>query len=1362
MISLRRYSLLWLGFLLYFCITPPRCRAQEWMPKFEQIMIRDGLPQNDVVTTVQDSIGFLWFATHNGLCRYDGYDFVRFKNRYDSDNTIGSNVLLSMTCDAKGRLWIGTKDGLDCYDPCLDRFVNYRDTLLRSYGRTNHCRVTAVAPVGDGSVCFGIDNRLYLFQEERGFEFGVVRHPGTGAQPTYISVLHEAPYDRIYVATNRGLYLCNTKNFRSDLLFLPSAHQPGRSDKLTALLTVPASGELLVGGAAGLFRIRPDGSLLGEVLFEGHPIKKISALCRDSDGRLWVGTEDNGLFLVGERRMIHCLHDPRDPSSIGSNEVLSIFEDRSGVVWVGTSTGGVCKFSLQRKRFAHLFYDPYRDNGLSDPVVRSVYADADSIVWVGTKEGVLNRWDRRSGDVQSYPLRVRGREGISCRIQAIEPAGANELWIGCGQGLLLFDKRQGRFCSVPRVSEQINVFVSALSRDHSGNLWCGTGDGVYVVRNREVVACYNTRGVDGVPLNDNRVTAICCDGHGAVWIGTRDGGLNRLVMRSDSCDWRCYMYDRRDSMSISYNDISSLFEDSKGRLWVGTWGGGLNLFDGKSGFRTYTEEDGLADNVVFSIREDGLGRLWMSTYNGLSCLQPETGVFTNYSSYDGTGNDEYMQGAVCKDADGMLFLGGLNGWTVFRPEEITSSTFSPRVALTALRFFGSEERIGTKESVLDKALFATRRLCLPYNKRNFTLDFAAFSYAAPLRNRFAYKLEGFDDNWLYTTRGVHSAFYANLKPGEYVFLLRGGDFDGPWSEPPVRLEIRIAPPFWMSGWAYMIYFLVAGGLLGGLWHYYRRRVEMRNAMLRARLHEEGQQKLYESKMRFYTNVSHELRTPLTLILGLTNRIAEQLGPESMMAEQLVVMKRNADLLLRRVNELLTLRKIETQHMKVERKPCEVVSFTGSVVSFFEENARSSGIRLEFRSVLEHFNMDIDSDKTEKILYNLLSNAVKFTHTRVDVLLEVVEAADDRWLRISVADDGPGVSFEDQAFVFDRFFQCKGVHSSDTGTGIGLNMAQELARLQGGVVSVESELGHGACFRLELPVVNGDILDVSNDAVLSDEELSSDDSVNLPILLVVDDNADMRYYLKELLSDEYDVRTADCGITGLEMASRIIPDVILSDVMMPDIEGTELFARLKSNPSTSHIPVIFLTAKYGEDARVQGLKLGADAYITKPFSDMHLRAQIANTLRLREEIRIRLHREVLMTPAKVVLESSSDKLLVNVIAQIEAHISDENYDVNSLCKDVGISRMHLYRKLKGLVGQTPGDLIRDFRIKRAADLLQQRKFTVSEIAYMVGFSDLKNFRQVFRKKYGMSPSEYANCQPFVDKSASNSEQPLQNG
>ena len=255
---------------------------------------------------------------------------------------------------------------------------------------------------------------------------------------------------------------------------------------------------------------------------------------------------------------------------------------------------------------------------------------------------------------------------------------------------------------------------------------------------------------------------------------------------------------------------------------------------------------------------------------------------------------------------------------------------------------------------------------------------------------------------------------------------------------------------------------------------------------------------------------------------------------------------------------------------------------------------------------------------------------------------------------------------------------------------------------------------------------------------------------------------MRYYLKELLSDEYDVRTADCGITGLEMASRIIPDVILSDVMMPDIEGTELFARLKSNPSTSHIPVIFLTAKYGEDARVQGLKLGADAYITKPFSDMHLRAQIANTLRLREEIRIRLHREVLMTPAKVVLESSSDKLLVNVIAQIEAHISDENYDVNSLCKDVGISRMHLYRKLKGLVGQTPGDLIRDFRIKRAADLLQQRKFTVSEIAYMVGFSDLKNFRQVFRKKYGMSPSEYANCQPFVDKSASNSEQPLQNG
>lgn len=1302
---------------------------------FERITSSNGLLQNDIIATVQDSTGFLWFATHNGLCRYDGYDFVYFKNRYDSSNTIGSNVLLSMACDHEGHIWIGTKDGLDCYDPRFDRFINFRDSLEASGERMPNYRVAAIYVGNDGIVWFSVNNRLYAYRGDRQFDFNVIRNKKGRPQPSYIFDICEAPFGQLYVATNRGVYLYNPKTGASNLFFLPSSVQDGASDKLNVLYADISGGQLLAGGDAGLFRLGRDGTYSGEIDYEGTPVRRVSAVCRDSRRRLWIGTEDNGLYLLEKNSLIHLLHDARNPGSLSSNEILSIFEDRSGVMWVGTSTGGVNKCSLRKKKFLNLPYDPFRLDGLSDNVVRSVYADTDSVVWIGTKEGVLNRWDLRSGEIDHYPLRFNGRSGVSCRILSIYPKSDTDLWIGCGMGLFRFDKSRRRFSQVPEAADLIHNFVGVLATDAQGDLWCGTIDGIFVFRNDRLITRYNTMGLNGVPLSDNRVTAICRGRQGEMWVGTRDGGLNCLVPQGDTYKSICYIHDRSNPGSISYNDISSILEDSKGRLWAGTWGGGLNLLDSAGKFHTYTEEDGLADNVVFSIHEDGEGKLWLSTYNGLSCLCPETGTFTNYSSYDGTGNDEYMQGAAFRSPDGMLYLGGLNGLTVFRPGEIKPNMFRPQVAITALRLYNNEVRVGDESLLLEQAIYATDRLVLPYGKRNFTFDFAAFSYAAPVRNRFAYKLEGFDEQWIYTAPGGHSASYANLNPGNYVFLLRGSDSDGAWSDTPVRLKIRITPPFWMSTWAYLFYFVVAGLLLWLILRYYRHRAELRNAMLKERLQLEGQQKLYDSKMRFYINVSHELRTPLTLILGLIDRVSAKLGPDNPVTEQIAVMKKNADLLLRRINELLTIRKLETQHMKAELKNREVVSFIRAIVSLFEEHVRTRNLQLSFRSDLDSFNMDLDPEKTEKIIYNLLSNAVKFTHSYIDVSLGIVTEGGDRKLCISVRDDGCGISPEDQTRIFDRFYQCEGSESFETGTGIGLNMAQELAHVLGGEISVESEPGQGSTFLLRLPITGVADLPADNNGGQEEENEKQ------PILLVIDDNSDMLYYMKELLSEQYDVRTVRGGVAGLETARQIIPDIILSDVMMPDIEGTDLCQRLKSDTHTSHIPIILVTAKHSEESRVRGLELGADAYITKPFTEKHLKAQIASTLQLREDIRRQLHREILMTPTKVSAESAHDKLLSKVVTQIEKHISDENYDVDALCRDVGISRMHLYRKLKGLVGQTPGDLIRDFRVKRAADLLMQNKFSVSEISYMVGFGDPKYLRLHFRKKYGVTPSEY---------------------
>ena len=1309
--------------------------ARDNRVTFERITSSNGLMQNDIIATVQDSAGFLWFATHNGLCRYDGYDFVKFKNRYDSSNTIGSNVLLSMACDRNGRIWIGTKDGLDRYDPRFNRFENFRDSLVTSGERMPNYRVTSIHIAPDGVVWFGVNNRLYAYRGGHRFDFNVIRdRTDDRLQPAYIFDICNAPFDQLYVATNRGVYLYNPKTGAVNLFFLPSSVRKGASDKLNVLYADPIpGGGLLVGGDAGLFRLGSDGECLGEIRHDGLPICRISAICRDSSGRCWIGTEDNGIYIREEETMTHLFHDPRDPGSLGSNEILSIFEDRSAVIWVGTSTGGVSKCSLRKKKFLHLPYDPFRQDGLSDNVVRSVYADVDSIVWIGTKEGVLNRWDLRTGEIDHYPLQVNGRTGVSCRILSLCPKDDAELWVGCGLGLFRFHKRHKRFMPVPQVSGLIRNFVGVLATDMHGDLWCGTIDGVFVLREDRIVSVYNTMGLNGVPLSDNRVTAICRGRQGVMWVGTRDGGLNRLVPHGGSYESTCFLHDRSDPGSISYNDISSIFEDSTGRLWVGTWGGGLNWLDEAGQFHAYTEDHGLADNVVFSIHEDRAGKLWLSTYNGLSCLDPETGTFTNYSSYDGTGNDEYMQGAAYQSPDDVLYLGGLNGLTVFRPEEIRPSMSCPAMAVTALRLYNNEVEVGAEGSPLTSAVHTMERLVLPYGMRNFTLDFAAFSYTAPTRNRFAYKLEGFDKQWIYTAPGSHSASYANLSPGNYLFLLRGCDSDGTWSETPVRLRIRITPPFWMSVWAYLFYTVAVISLLWLIVRYYYHKTELRNAMLRERIQLEGQQKLYDSKMRFYINVSHELRTPLTLILGLTDRISDKLGADNPVSGQIAVMKRNADLLLRRINELLTIRKLETRHMKAELKNREVVAFVRSVVSLFEEHARMRNLDLMFQSDFDKFNMDLDPEKTEKIIYNLLSNAMKFSRSYVRVTLNVETNNDDWTLCIGVRDDGCGISAEDQTRIFDRFYQCNGSDSFETGTGIGLNMAQELAHVLGGEVSVESAPGRGSTFYLRLPITGTDDLPT---AVRTEEE-----SGKLPILLVIDDNPDMLYYMKELLSDQYDVRTASGGVSGLETARQVIPDLVLSDVMMPDMDGTDLCRALKSDPHTSHIPLILITAKHSDDSRVLGLELGADAYLTKPFTEKHLKAQIASTLQLRENIRRQLHREILMTPSEVSAESVGDRLLAKVVSQIESHISDENYDVDALCRDVGISRMHLYRKLKGLIGQTPGDLIRDFRVKRAADLLVQNKFSVSEISYMVGFGDPKYLRFHFRRKYGVTPSEY---------------------
>lgn len=1312
---------------------------------FEKISIEDGLSQSDITAMVQDETGFLWMATNNGLNRYDGYNFVTYKHAPDKEQSISGNVIFTLDAAREGQIWIGSKNGLDRYDPRTEKFFNYNELLEAVNPSSAPLRVNAICTPGE-DLWIGMRNKIFRFNRgENKFEPHPVRDEVQNVRASFVLSVREGFYGNLYVATDKGLFLFNTGRPAFRLIY-PVQGSDRPLLKINTFLVDKVRNQLIVGTDNGVYVLDAEGHLAEEISYDSQPITRVSCLLQDSRGDLWIGTKEKGLFRKNAVGIVNYRNDPRLMNSLANNEVLSLFEDRSGVLWVGTSSGGVNKLVLHQKPFTVIRHNPFTHAGLSDHVVRAVFVEDTATVWIGTKEGVLNKWDKKEDRYTYYKAETGDmtQRAATHRIFSIAPLDDGHLWVATGQGLLIFDKKAGTFQPFHADKGPFDNFVSTLFTDRDGVLWGGTNTGIFLIKDRKMIAGYSSGGRNGL-LSNNNIRHIYQDRAGSMWIGTRDGGLNKLDSIDGKMTGKSFRNISGDAYSLSNDDVSCVFEDSRGRLWVGTWGGGINLVTDreKMTFRHFTEQEGLSDNVVFAIGEDTAGVLWISSYNGLSCFNPVTEQFHNYSWYDGLPSNEFSVGAYDFTETGTIYLGGVNGLVLFRPDEITADPYVPPVSITQLRIYNEPVRAGIpydKRIILEKAIYATDQIKLLYNKRHFSFDFVAFSYVAPQRNRFAYMMEGVDKEWV-NTGGRHSASYSNLEPGTYTFKVKGSNSDGIWNEEPVCLKITIVPPFWRTPYAYVFYFLVFCLMIFLVIRYYTRRAELRHVVLRERLEEHNRQELYHAKMKFYINISHELRTPLTLIVGLIENVKNKLGEGNQAEEQLEVMKKNADLLLRLINELLDFRKIESGNMKIEKQPREVVSFVRTICSFFEDQVMMKNIRLSFYSGQASYYMMMDADKVQKIVFNLLSNAVKFTHSYIEVGVKVIRKDDRDVILISVRDDGHGIRPEEQEKIFQRFYQSHDSGEMNAGSGIGLNLAQEMAQLHGGTLGVFSVPEQGATFELALPVEPVEHAVRENIRHISPEISEADEQTGLPILLIIDDNEDIRYYMRELLGRDYDIREAADGTQGLEMAKQLIPDIILSDVMMPDIDGIELCRQLKTDPSACHIPVILVTARACDESRIKGLECGADAYIIKPFTEAHIRALVTNVLKSREKVRGQLKLELMTRPQEMTIESSQDKLLARIVSFIEKNMADPEYDVDRLSKDVGLSRMHLYRKLKGIVGQTPSDFIRDFRLIRATDLLKQNALNISEVAYMAGFNNLKYFRICFKKKYGITPSDY---------------------
>ncbi|NUQ40750.1 MAG: response regulator [Calditrichaceae bacterium] len=1107
----------------------------------------------------------------------------------------------------------------------------------------------------------------------------------------------------------------------------------------------------------------------------------------------------------------HFAHNTHNPQSLSTNTIYALYEDRQGILWIGTESGGLNKFDRKSGAF-HTFKNA-RENpqSLSANTIYSLREDLQGTLWIGTSGpiGGLNRFDRERETFKHFEVKRHDPTTLSSRT------------------------------------------IFSLCVDRSGVLWIGTFDkGLNrYERQTQTFKRYQHDPRNPASLSTNTIYSIYEDSQGILWVGTLNGGLNRFDREKE--EFYPFKHDPENPETLSNNTILCIYEDRSGVLWLGTDGGGLNRFGReREAFFSYGLADGLPHLSINGILEDNQGNLWLSTGNGISRFNPRNKTFKNYDIRDGLQSNTFNFGAFCKSRSGEMIFGGINGFNIFNPEDIKDNFFVPPIVFTAFVRY-STEAPGEK-AFEEKGISEREEIELSYKNNILTFEFAALSFQQAGKNQYAYKLEGFNNHWI-KLGTKHDVTFTNLDPGEYTLYVKGSNDDGVWNEEGTSLKITILPPWWKTWWAYTLYALLAFGLLYGIRRFELNRQRLKHDLELEHLEREKVEEVDRLKSRFFANISHEFRTPLTLIQGPVQQLRS--GEfKGNIKEQYDLILRNCNRLLRLINQLLDLSKLESGSMKLQARPENIVELTRQLTMAFESLAKRKRIQLSFRASADEITAYIDRDKFEKIVTNLLSNAFKFTGKGGKVMVAVnispgppskggarpVSLPDGReglrgMLEIHVKDAGVGIPAEHLPHIFERFFQVNDFGEGETlhatsrqGTGIGLALTKELVELHHGKILVTSEVGKGTTCTVRLPLgkehlkpdqiveIGGEITvgakhplqsieshteefagdaspqhplqsieshtkefagDASPQQPLQSieshtEEFAGDASPQQPLqsieshteefagdasplhyqssnrpitqspnILIVEDNPDMRAYIHNSLKNKYTIAEAENGAEGFKKALKAGPDLIVSDVMMPKMDGYQFCEKIKTDPRTSHIPVILLTAKASRGSKLEGLETGADDYLTKPFDAEELRVRIKNLIEQRRKLRELFQRELKVEPQELTVTSADEKFLRRAMEIVEENIGNSEFDTVALSREIGLGRSQLNIKLRALTGYSTREFIRTLRLKRAARLLQQRFGNVAEVAYEVGFNSLSHFSKAFTKQFGVLPSGY---------------------
>jgi signal transduction histidine kinase/ligand-binding sensor domain-containing protein/DNA-binding response OmpR family regulator len=1314
---------------------------------FRHYKAEDGLSFNTVRNIIQDHNGFIWLGTEDGLNRFDGYSFKTYRN--NKTNNLISNYISALYESKNGIIYIGTDQGVSTFEAINEKFALFN--IATNEGVTITGEVNNIVEDKNGNIWFSTYGKgvfKYNPAQKKLEQYKPIIDKKEGTSSDMVNCIFVDSHNNVWAAarTKDALFLFDSANnnfYPAKMLFDKANTNLGNVYKI-----IEDSNNTIWLGTwdQGLGKYNPTTKKITFHLSPAKPngILHVHDILEYKPGLLMVGSDD-GLSIFNTLTQAHTLltSSETDPSSLSDKFVYPIFKDREGGIWIGTYYGGVNYLPPSGQVFERYTHSKFV-NSVNGKIISGFTEDKDGNIWIASDDGGLNYFDTKTGQFKWFMPKV-GQNSISYYNVHGLCWDDDYLWVGTySGGLNRYNTSTGKFThytSNPNDENTIDgTSIYTIYRDSKKQIWAASMSGINI---------YNRKDDNFTRVKDLGTTTfdILEDDMGVLWFATWSKGLYSYNPHQNQ--WTNYIADPNNPNSISGNQLNCLFLDDKGLLWIGT-STGLCYFDRHKKVFTQVELE-TASNTICSIIADG-EVLWLTTAKGLVRYNKANGACQVFTQKDGLLSDQFIFKAGFKSSTGKIYIGTAQGFNAFEPKNIISNNYIPPVVVNRLEIFNKEVEMANYGSTNATAT-AYDEINLSYKDNVFSLGFVALSYNNPEKNKYAYKLEGFDKDWNHVTNQL-KATYTNLPAGNYVFRVIASNNDGIWNNEGASLNVIIHPPIWKTLPAKIFYIILLISLIILLVRMFIMRTDRKHREKIEQLKHEKEKEVYDAKIGFFTMIAHEIRTPVSLIIGpLEKMMATNPHLPDGIKKDLNIIDRNSQRLLLLVNQLLDFRKAEQGALVINYMRSNIYSLLQSIYDRFSPLIDQHGIEFVLDCPDKTFDADVDQEFVTKMVSNLLSNALKFANSKI--VLACRQNKTSALFEIQVTDDGNGIADSEKEKIFDPFYQINPQHKS--GTGIGLSLVKNLVDAHNGTIAVLDALPSGASFSITLPLRSGTIVEqnIQHHQLTSTlKKNGADDSDALideiagtlpdkPYLLIVEDNTEMRNFLSDSFSSEYQIVTAVDGVDGLEKVKSAEINLVISDLMMPRMNGLMFCQALKSNLLTSHIPIVMLTAKADIDSKIEGLNFGADAYIEKPFSVKFLKAQIRNLIESRKSLRSK-YAEMPFVPINSIAGNQADEeFLTQMNAIIENNISNIDFTIDMLAEQLCISRSGFFSKIKSLAGVTPNELIQVVRLKKAAELLSANKYRINEVAYMVGYNDPSYFSKCFVKQFGIRPGDFIN-------------------